>query len=608
MLMWRSLLLLAFLGGWAPVAWALEPGPAAGESIAAADERSAAPSSARETPRACSLLNWKARAGDDPGWALPGQDDSGWERLRVEGGLRRRGAYWLRDTLELPSRPDESDPLTLSIYNLPSAFEVYWDGELVGKNGRWAPNRGDEEPGATRFLLILGSLRTEPGRHLLAIRVSNHHVRWGTIHTAIKCGPLSDILGSLRMKVDQRLVALGLYFIAGLFSLFLFIRKRQSAAFLLFGSHALFFFLQGAYIYGVESLGLRVHAFALIEPVVIFGIPVAFALLIAFILWHFHVRRRGLHFAILAVMALAVATRQLLPGVGVPIINAIFVTYGLGLSVALALRKRRGSGLALAGMAVLAAYHVPGLLSLDLLRSLEMQSGFFNMAMTGAFLSFFMGLIALKIRDENRRLQALQVRSQRLEAELLKKSIQPHFIMNTLLSIQSWFNRDPAKAGKLIEALAEEFRIINRIASKPEIDIGEEIELCRSHLELMGYRRNAVYRLDLEGDLAGLKIPPMLFHTLIENGLTHAFEAGENGSFRLVCVRTGEAVEYRLENGGSLLAGLGHQDPGKTEEGMGLKYVRTRLEESFPGRWELDYGLKDGLWRVRIVIRATKAR
>lgn len=604
MLMWRSLLLLAFLGGWTPVAWALEPGPAAaGESFTAADERSAA----RERPRACSLLNWKVRAGDDPGWALPGHDDSGWEKSKVEGGWQRRGTFWLRQTLELSLRPEESDPLALSIYNLPSAFEVYWDGELVGRNGRWASNRDEEAPGATRFLLILGSLRTEPGRHLLAIRVSNHYVRWGTIHTAIECGPLSDIQGSLRMKVDQRLVALGLYFIAGIFSLFLFIRERQSAAFLLFGGHALFFFLQGAYIYGIESLGLRVHAFALIEPVVIFGIPVAFALLIAFILWHFGVRRRGLHLAILAVIALTVATRPLLPVVSVPIINAIFVTYGLGLTVALAVRKKRGSGLALAGMAVLATYYMLAFSSLDVLRSLGMDSGFFNMAMTGASLSFFVGLIALKIRDENRRLQALQVRSQRLEAELLKKSIQPHFIMNTLLSIQSWFNRDPAKAGKLIEALAEEFRIINRIASKPEIDIGEEIELCRSHLELMGYRRNAVYGLDLEGDLAGLKIPPMLFHTLIENGLTHAFEAGENGSFRLVCVRTGEAVEYRLENGGSLLTGLGHQDTGKIEEGMGLKYVRTRLEESFPGRWELDYGLKDGLWRVRIVIRAAKA-
>jgi len=605
--MWRSLLLLVFLGGWISDAQALEPGPVQAEQEEAAAAAPSACSSNREAALVRYLIHWKAKAGDDPGWALPPHDDSDWESLRLGGGWQRRGTYWLREILDLPSAPAESDPLTLSIYNLPSTFEVYWDGELVGKNGRWATNRKDEEPGTTRFILILGSRLTGPGRHLLAIRVSNHKVRRGTIHTAVAYGPLSALQRPLRTKLDHRLVALGLYFIAGLFFLFLFLRERKSPAFLLFGGHALFFFLHGAYIYGIESLGLRVHASALIEPVATFGIPAAFALLNAFILWHFDVRRRGLHLAALLILALAVVIRHPAPAAMVPIVNAVFVTYGLVLTAVLAVRKKRGSGLALGGMAVRAAYQVPGHFSAELLRFLEAQPGFFNMVMTGAFLSFFVGVIALKIRDENRRLQALQVRSQRLEAELLKKSIQPHFIMNTLLSIQSWFSRNPAKAGKLIEALAEEFRIINRIASKPEVDIGEEIELCRSHLELMGYRRNAVYKLDLEGDLSGLKVPPMLFHTLIENGLTHAYEAGEDGSFRLECIRTGTGVEYRLVNGGSLLTGLADPGPGGVEEGMGLKYVRTRLEESFPGLWELDYGLKDGLWRVRIFIRAAKA-
>jgi len=124
----------------------------------------------------------------------------------------------------------------------------------------------------------------------------------------------------------------------------------------------------------------------------------------------------------------------------------------------------------------------------------------------------------------------------------------------------------------------------------------------------MGYRRDAVYRLNVAGGFAGQKVPAMLFHTLIENGLTHACAARENGTFRLDCVRTGDAVEYWLKNDGSLAARITETGAEKIEEGMGLRYVRTRLQESFPGCWELEYGRREGLWRVRIVIKKGRPR
>jgi len=41
---------------------------------------------------------------------------------------------------------------------------------------------------------------------------------------------------------------------------------------------------------------------------------------------------------------------------------------------------------------------------------------------------------------------------------------------------------------------------------------------------------------------------------------------------------------------------------GAPAEGTGLRYVKTRLEESFPGHWKLESGsLADGQgWRTRI--------
>jgi len=207
--------------------------------------------------------------------------------------------------------------------------------------------------------------------------------------------------------------------------------------------------------------------------------------------------------------------------------------------------------------------------------------------------------VSRKIKEQDRHYEALRLQSQRLETELLKKSIQPHFIMNTLLSIKSWIGKNIGKAENLIESLADEYRIISAISTEKEIPLSEEISLCRHHLKIMGYRRDATYKLITESDEGNVKIPPMVLHTLIENGITHSFKPKENGTFQLFCKKTGRDVEFRLLNDGSKIAQLSQE---KSEDGMGMKYVKARLEESYPGNWNLTYGLKNGLWEVNITI------
>lgn len=555
-----------------------------------------------DAPTLAGLINWRVKAGDDPAWSRPDFDDSGWEQKTIAERFAGDGTFWLRTIVDVRGPFAESSPPTLSFYNLPSAFEIFWDGVLIGRNGRWNRERGLEVPGTTRFLQVLSPGRAEPGAHLLALRVSNFHVEGKTLVTGIGFGPLGDMNEYIQRMVDRRMVSMGLYFVAALLGFFLFVRGRNKPGFALFGAYAFLFFLHSVWIYAVEKMAIAVHLFARIEILVMFGIPAAFVLLDAFLLWHFEVRRRGIHLAVLAVLLAVAAFLGAGLGEDAVMLSGAAVAYSFALAAGLAVRRKRGSGLALAGTGVLAVYHVGIFFVPGLTAFLESLPGFAEMALTALVLSMFMGIIALHVRDEKRILDKLRLRSQRLAAELLKKSIQPHFLMNTLLSIQSWFGRNPDKAGRLIEALAEEFRIINRIVSEPEIDLAEEIALCRSHLELMGYRRDAAYQLVVNGPTSGLKIPPMLFHTLIENGLTHAYEAREGGTFTLTCVRGGDTVEFRLDNDGSQLARISEMQKDRLEEGLGLKYVRTRLEESFPGRWELEYGLQEPVWRVRIVL------
>ena len=94
-------------------------------------------------------------------------------------------------------------------------------------------------------------------------------------------------------------------------------------------------------------------------------------------------------------------------------------------------------------------------------------------------------LLALQIREQRKIYEHSLVQTSRLKNELLKKKIQPHFLMNTLTSLIDWVEESPEKGVYFIEALAEEFNLLNQIEDKKLIPITQEIQLCKSFLNIM---------------------------------------------------------------------------------------------------------------------------
>ena len=89
---------------------------------------------------------WQFHLGDDPAWAAPGFDDSGWEKLTVEkpwgmqGHFAQDGFAWYRKHVSL--KPGEQDPSELAILvpAVEDAYEIYWNGQLVGTYGALPPH------------------------------------------------------------------------------------------------------------------------------------------------------------------------------------------------------------------------------------------------------------------------------------------------------------------------------------------------------------------------------------------------------------------------------------------------------------------------------------
>ena len=112
----------------------------------------------------------------------------------------------------------------------------------------------------------------------------------------------------------------------------------------------------------------------------------------------------------------------------------------------------------------------------------------------------------------------------------------------------------------------------------------------------MSLRHDKRFTLELEGIKAEEMIPPMVFHTLVENGLTHGYAGKEAGVFVLTRSEDEADIRFTLFNDG--------KSGSKSVEsnGLGLKYVRARLEEAYGRKWRLDSHAVDGGWRVTIAI------
>lgn len=90
--------------------------------------------------------NWQFHLGDDPGWAQPGLDDSGWESIRSDDpwGAQNHPSYagfaWYRRHLDIFPTSGETGQYRLLIPHAEDAYEVYWNGELIGRYGKLPPH------------------------------------------------------------------------------------------------------------------------------------------------------------------------------------------------------------------------------------------------------------------------------------------------------------------------------------------------------------------------------------------------------------------------------------------------------------------------------------
>jgi tetratricopeptide (TPR) repeat protein len=116
-----------------------------------------------------------------------------------------------------------------------------------------------------------------------------------------------------------------------------------------------------------------------------------------------------------------------------------------------------------------------------------------------------------------------------LKQRLFRSQMNPHFIFNSLGSIQSSIiNEEPDKAVRYLSRFSKLMRSILDSTTEELIPLQEEIETVENYLSLqkVRYADKFDYKIDIDPgiDIDSVMIPPMLAQPFIENAIEHGIK------------------------------------------------------------------------------------
>jgi Histidine kinase len=175
-----------------------------------------------------------------------------------------------------------------------------------------------------------------------------------------------------------------------------------------------------------------------------------------------------------------------------------------------------------------------------------------------------------------------QLKRQVVEARMaaMQAQVEPHFLFNTLASIDHLIETDPPRASTmqknliaLLRASMPTMREANHGAPR---DLSREMAVIKPYLEILKVRmeERLTTRIEVPDGLLSAEFPPMMMQSLVENAIKHGLEPKPEGGEILI---KAEIVHGKL-NIVVADTGLGFGKAATAGTGVGLANIRERLQ------------------------------
>lgn len=181
------------------------------------------------------------------------------------------------------------------------------------------------------------------------------------------------------------------------------------------------------------------------------------------------------------------------------------------------------------------------------------------------------------VHERERRHLALEAQLAEARLLTLKSQLQPHFLFNTLNSIDVLIGDNPAAARHMLRLLCGLLRKVLDDDGSREVTLREELDFIAGFLaiEKIRFAERLSYHIDASPDVMDAHVPSLVLQPLVENAIRHGLAPRARPGLIIVSARAEDGM-LRLavtDNG----AGLGPH----MKWGIGLSNTRARLQQMF---------------------------
>ena len=186
--------------------------------------------------------------------------------------------------------------------------------------------------------------------------------------------------------------------------------------------------------------------------------------------------------------------------------------------------------------------------------------------------------MAVQSAEEVADRESLKRQVSEAKMQMMQAQVEPHFLFNTLASIDHLIETDPARASTMQKNLIQYLRAALPQMRENATDLGREVDLVRAYLDILKVRMEERLQVSfaVPDGLRSADFPPMMLQSLVENAIKHGLEPKAEGG-RI-------DVSAEIAHGDLLVCvadtGLGFSASGASTSGtgLGLSNIRERLK------------------------------
>ncbi|HEU4790054.1 MAG TPA: histidine kinase [Flavobacterium sp.] len=209
--------------------------------------------------------------------------------------------------------------------------------------------------------------------------------------------------------------------------------------------------------------------------------------------------------------------------------------------------------------------------------------------------SIYLMLTWLRERDRNK---AIIENQNKIKLKYLKNQIQPHFFFNTLNNLYALSLESSDKVPDVIIKLSNLMEyVLYDINDTQYVPLINEIDYMQNYIEIEKLRfENVEVSINLESDIDNIKVPPLLFISLIENAFKHGGANNENLKIKINFRIVKSKLEFEIINNFVI------SPPLKTKKGIGLSNTKKRLKIIYKNNFIINQMIKFNFYIIKIQI------